>query len=365
MPVAEPPVSLPVPGLPLEPLIPKIPFEAPLSGLRLRLPIAQLAASLGLLQSLQGEWIGTGFNLIWRPNFAPIGGVPSDHFLELNLTQEITKLDFIGAPIPNRGLAQPDQTLFGLHYLQQVSDLVTRGALHIEPGIWVNMTDPTTQPKVAPAVARLSTIPHGNALVAQGEAANFPGGPVFTPANVNPFPIGGGPQILPLFPELNLAVPTSFRSSPIPPPPGLPPAMAPAVFQNVVHNPNLMLSNAIAGQKILNTTVITVATSASIPSFTVANKPAPVVTPNGEGGVENIAFLNSAAGTPPVPVAPHNLPNANAAELFATFWIEEVQNPLGAGTFLQLQYTQTVYLNFAGLTWPHVSVATLVKSSVV
>ena len=29
--------------------------------------------------------------------------------------------------------------------------------------------------------------------------------------------------------------------------------------------------------------------------------------------------------------------------------------------FLQLQYTQTVLLNFNGLSWPHVSVATLRK----
>ena len=42
-----------------------------------------------------------------------------------------------------------------------------------------------------------------------------------------------------------------------------------------------------------------------------------------------------------------------------TFWIETVKR--GNGTFLQLQYTQTVLLNFLGLSWPHVTVATLVK----
>lgn len=31
-------------------------------------------------------------------------------------------------------------------------------------------------------------------------------------------------------------------------------------------------------------------------------------------------------------------------------------------TYTQLQYTQTVFLNFNGLTWPHVSVATLVPN---
>jgi hypothetical protein len=31
-------------------------------------------------------------------------------------------------------------------------------------------------------------------------------------------------------------------------------------------------------------------------------------------------------------------------------------------TYPQIQYTQTVLLNFAGLTWPHVSVNTLVPA---
>jgi hypothetical protein len=45
----------------------------------------------------------------------------------------------------------------------------------------------------------------------------------------------------------------------------------------------------------------------------------------------------------------------------ATFWIEKVAHPGGYGHYLQLQYVQTVLLNFLGLSWPHVSVATLIK----
>jgi len=45
----------------------------------------------------------------------------------------------------------------------------------------------------------------------------------------------------------------------------------------------------------------------------------------------------------------------------AIFWIETVTPPDGEHEFLQLQYTQTVLLNFNGLSWPHVSVATLRK----
>jgi hypothetical protein len=31
--------------------------------------------------------------------------------------------------------------------------------------------------------------------------------------------------------------------------------------------------------------------------------------------------------------------------------------------FIQIQYSQTVFLNFNGLTWPHVSVATLIPAA--
>jgi hypothetical protein len=70
------------------------------------------------------------------------------------------------------------------------------------------------------------------------------------------------------------------------------------------------------------------------------------------GGIENIPFLQT---------------NADAATMFATFWIEEISAPT---KFLQLQYVQTVFLNFpvlganpvVNLTWPHVSVATLQKT---
>jgi hypothetical protein len=63
------------------------------------------------------------------------------------------------------------------------------------------------------------------------------------------------------------------------------------------------------------------------------------------GGITNIPFV---------------VQNANATQMDAIFWIEKVLQPDGS-TFMQLQYTQTVILNFLGINWPHVSVATLVK----
>jgi hypothetical protein len=45
----------------------------------------------------------------------------------------------------------------------------------------------------------------------------------------------------------------------------------------------------------------------------------------------------------------------------ATFWIETIAGTGGQPDKHQLQYTQLVMLDFNGIHWPHVTVATLVK----
>jgi hypothetical protein len=120
-------------------------------------------------------------------------------------------------------------------------------------------------------------------------------------------------------------------------------------MQTVVNDPTRLLQEAIKGQQILEMVVLNIATVASL-SF---QTPKPV--PNGGGGVENIPFLQT---------------NANAALVFATFWIEKIKHPFR--DFMQLQYAQTVLLNFpllpptvpapAPFSWPHVSIATLRKT---
>jgi hypothetical protein len=68
------------------------------------------------------------------------------------------------------------------------------------------------------------------------------------------------------------------------------------------------------------------------------------------GGTANTAFLADASNPPGG--------NAKATQVHATFWIETVSRE-GQPDFLQLQYTQLVQLDFNGLRWPHVTVATL------
>src|SRR5580693_7293230 len=71
---------------------------------------------LGLLRGLVGDqpakqpkrtWRGTGFNMIWRPNFDNEFGT-KDFFLELNFTDEtLSFTEISGATgVANRGLLQ-------------------------------------------------------------------------------------------------------------------------------------------------------------------------------------------------------------------------------------------------------------------
>jgi hypothetical protein len=151
----------------------------------------------------------------------------------------------------------------------------------------------------------------------------------------------------------------------------------------MLDDPNSVLRDLVNQQTILSTPTIFISTASPPPVGLFG------------GGTDNIAFLlvqaNAAA------------PNAQTTQMTAVFWIETVEEtilvpPFHVGlppfairgkrsvqgqnaatfsitppidlalprelklTFTQIQYTQTVLLNFAGLTWPHVSVNTLVPA---
>jgi hypothetical protein len=185
----------------------------------------------------------------------------------------------------------------------------------------------------------MASIPHGTVILAQGRAIEVNGGPRIDTTNIIPFRVGATPppdsdfgNAEGIFTELNLGTPSQFRDE------------SPGVTQDMVQNPNKVLTDAIAGQNIKHTTVLIIDTKSTPP-------------PNGVpgGGTANTAFLqdgNTAAEGG----------NANASEMSAIFWIETVEHPYGGPDFLQLQYTQKVLLDFNGLSWPHVTVATLRKT---
>jgi hypothetical protein len=337
----------------------------------------QVSADLGYLAELAGTWEGFGFNLIGRPDKQ--GGSPV--FLELNQTFETLSFTPISSTIPNRGFAVDDIELFGLTYLQKITDTVTGGALHIEPGIWIHV--PSQDNGCVQSVARMGTIPHGNSLLAQGSAIKldpFNGNP-FDPdkvaaSNTAPFPVedafpktatppGSGkgmpvPGTLSGFPPYDLfnLTPESvnFRTpAGNAPPIALPTTILGVPMQDVILDPTKLLTAALSGQTISSMVVIQIATVPSLLQQPTPNSCPVDILENVQGaggGIENIPFLQT---------------NADAATMFATFWIEEISAPT---KFLQLQYVQTVFLNFpalggassANLTWPHVSVATLQKT---
>jgi hypothetical protein len=178
----------------------------------------------------------------------------------------------------------------------------------------------------------MASIPHGTAVLAQGKAFTIAGPPVIDDTDIIPF-FGNDPtskgsfkDAEQSFPELDLSKKTKFRQ----------PSDAttqPGITQAMVKNPNVVLTKAIQGQDIVRTTVLRVDARNSKPL---------------SAGTANTFFLTE---------------NASADHVTATFWIEKVKKPHSSGHFLQLQYTQTVMLDFNGLRWPHVSVATLRKQS--
>ena len=282
-------------------------------------PFPEVASPLGPLAGLVGSWSGHGFNVIWRPDHTP----GQDRFLELNLTSDQIEFTAISGQIPNRGFLQADMNMFGLTYLQQISDANLKAGLHIEPGLWVAVPR-TTNPNLGPTVARLASIPHGTAIVVQGTAGTAATAPDIPAVSITPFSIGQPGSTI-VFPEATLATPSAFRTAG---------AGLAGITQAMLNNPNSVLHTAIAGQHITSTTTLHVATGdAPVPG----------------GGTANTAFLHGAGEGP----------NANAASVSATFWLETVE---GQPAESQLQYSQTVLLNFNGLSWPHVTVGTLRKS---
>jgi len=288
------------------------------------------------------SWSGQGFNLIWRPNFNNQNGT-KDFFLELNLTEESLEFtDVTGAGqnigIANRGALQSDILLGGIAYLQQVTDRISGIGQHFEPGVWINVPN-TTDPLAPSSVSRMGSIPHGTTVNLEGVAFTAPA-PVIADTTITPFKVGSpddGVTGLTPFPEETLANPTTSRT---------PPASVPGLTQAVLSNPNLLLKQAIAGQNIIETTVLIVASDPSL--MPPPGGPVPGHAAAG-GGLESIDFLSGGVSTGF---------NANVLSTTATFWIETIKNADGT-TFLQLQYTQRVLLVFNGLVWPHVSVATL------
>jgi hypothetical protein len=283
-------------------------------------PASGATVGLGPLDGLAGNWTGRGFNAIWRPHRGA-----SDHFLELNVTNDQIDLEVINGLIPNRGLVQGQIFMRGLTYLQQISDANvtvngTPAGLHIEPGLWIHVPA-LTDPQEPTAVARLASIPHGTTILVQGTATTATGGPSIPAVSLTPFTIGNPNQTID-FPEQHLNQNTPFRTSG---------AGLTGVTQAMLDNANSVLTAHPAN--VTTTTQLHVSTT-----------PGNIVG----GGASNMAFL----------VGTKDGPNADVAHVAATFWLQQLA---GDTQPKRLQYSQIVLLNFNGISWPHITVGTLTK----
>ena len=354
---------------------------------------------LGVLANFTGSFAGNGFNLIFRPNSGPPTTTyfpnpvhpppptpPSENVLELNLTTETLCFSYPLGSVPNRGLEkQNDIFLNGVPYVQAISDVTNPATgkadgkatpIHFEPGLWMNVPATKTDPVLGESLVRMASIPHGTTINAQGlaPATSFAGPPHIPAVDITPFLIATKQPI-------KFVSQTASNTDT----PRLPQDLtkfieAGTITQAILTDPNTVLRNANVGKTITKTIVFTVSTTPTAPEL--------------GGGTANIAFLlGTSAG-----------PNASAVQMKATFWINTVQHRIVVPIFkpgrpplkipapapypgaqvpvfvvnppyeitepktivvhsTEIQYSQTVFLNFAKLTWPHVSVATLIQTT--
>jgi hypothetical protein len=266
---------------------------------RLGRPAQASTDELGPLANLVGAWIGSqGFEVIAVP------GEP-DFTLIARPYIEVVTFEPIGAPVPDRGKPN-DLFLTGLMYTMRICDRETNEPLHLEAGMWFYMEGQELE------IARSSTIPHGDCLLALGNATTIDGPP--TIPETSSVPPVTGPDTLPGYTDAYM-VPSANGIEP--------------------DAPYKALQQANEGLNIVQTVELSASTANS-------------------GGILNIPFVDQ---------------NANASEFACTYWIETVQDQETGNQVMQLQYTQQTNINFLPqfgnpdelIMWPHVNVNTLRK----
>ena len=359
---------------------------------------------------------GTGFNTIFRPQSPktptklPFPDPTSDNILELNLTAETLSFAAPLGNVPNRGFGgQGDIILNAVPYVQSINDITSLPAqgIHFEPGMWLAVPPTTVPTETQTIYTRMASIPHGVTVNAQGISfGRKPGKPDFNKitVNINPFfidkaqqPSAPGTRFFPNQTATNqktARIPQDLTSF----------INAKTITQEMIDNPNVVLRDEIASQDMESFVTLIVTTDSAgklpTPPPNPTTPPAPPVTtpPGFAGGAAEIAFLTGDSNTPPQKA------NAHAFKMTAVFWIETirvkivvpkcianglpitVQAAARPGSSLrptftltpphditndtttltvrytQIQYSQSVFLNFGPLTWPHVSVATLIPA---
>jgi len=319
--------------------------------------------ALGDLTNLPGVWSSApafpdhGWNMIALPFMQPgntvvpdIPGQVGPFRLLLNQFNETLTFTTVDKGVPNRGAAlvkafDADQHLAALQYIQDIKQVEAvdspqtkntpdtpkaAASIHHEPGLFLHFFSQTGG---GPDIARLATIPHGDAVLALGSGVTTDGPPDFDVlGDFSPLPVGVDPDI-----DGNpyLAPYKKFKQAPFkgnvttPGFPGFDPT-----------NPLALLKAAIPPANIKSTTTIIV-------DSTLAT-----------GGISNIPFV---------------VKQANSVSLRAVFWIQELKALAADGKpQFVLQYAQRVLLEFfpiggglgagGGILWPHISINTMQRN---
>lgn len=265
--------------------------------------------------------------------FATEPDSPFNYRLLMNQYNEELKFSLVDKGVPNRGIRsngatrENDQIIVTLDYEQMISQIAADDfpqsgkagpsplAIHREPGLWLYMTNETTNDL---DIARLATIPHGDSTLALGRSE-----------------VMDGPPKIPTINGLPIGVPQDLENPYLSPYKHFHDNLFEGLFDPT--DPNALLGLANTGVDIVKTTKLEVDTTIE------------------SGGIVNIPFI---------------VRQANAAEMKLTFWIQELAEKDEAGASkLRLQYSQIVILDFfsrrdgaPGRTrWPHVSINTMEK----
>lgn len=302
---------------------------------------------LGPLKLLPGVWTNTaaldgrGWNMIALP-FSSQPDSPIDYRLLMNQYNETLRFTLVDKGVPNRGIERngvsvnTDQRVVTLDYEQMITQIAADDQphsneagppdlkIHHEPGLWLHMTNQTTD---GIDIARLGTIPHGNSVLALGTARIADAPPTITP--INGLPIGVSQDLEGFY----LSPYKHFVDNP---------------FKGVVTAPGFPGFSPAEPHKLLE---------AGVPGTVKRTTKLEVSTTLDHAGVVNIPFI---------------IRKANAASMVSTFWILEMEETGDDGKpKLFLQYSQSVLLDFFDrrdglpglIRWPHVSINTMEKVS--
>ena len=296
---------------------------------------------------------GRGWNLIALPFARPNDGQPV-YRLMMNQYNEVLNFAFVDDDVPNRGISfnppppppqgaqNTDQLVAALDYTQRIVQIAATDysaggpgltpdtGIHHEPGFFLHMKEQTIN---GFDVARLATIPHGNAATAIGRSTEFDGPPTIPP-------LSGMPEGVSNFDLLDTVGMSPREKGYLKP-----------YFDAIATPFTGVLSPPFPGFKVDKATELL---TLGMPQNVKKTTELVIDTDVMEGGIVNIPFIER---------------QADAALMRSTFWIMEIDQQSEDDPRLVLAYAQFIFLDFFQrfdgrdglIRWPHISINMMEK----